>query len=476
MKISIATLFPELYENFLKTSIIKRAIEKNIVSFDIVRLSDVCKPKERVDEPVCGPGAGMIIKPEIIEKAIEHIEKKNGPGFKIFFSPQGRKLSQSMLRDILKNIVNINIANIFNNKLNTKTPNLLPNYIKKNNIKEFGSKEFGSKEFGHIILICSRYEGIDARVKKYYADGIISIGDYVLMGGDLPAQVFLEGLLRLIPGIVGKQESVERESFSNHLLDYPEYGLPKTWKNIEIPEVILSGNHEKIENYREEAAYRKTILERFDYIRTRIKNKKDIDKCKKFIPGHYIAIMHTDILLKDGRIGCSSVTSLDLHDTARSCATYGIKNMFMVSPLIDQTNIMNELINFWKSDEGKKYNITRFQAVSKVVPTDSLDKTIEFIEKKEGKKPVLISTSAKQHEHAKIIDFHSQGHIFKQERPVLFLFGTAHGLSDNIINKSDFLLVPVTGMTDYTHLSVRSAVGIILDRWLGLNPLLINQT
>jgi len=335
MKLSIITVFPELFDQFLNTSLIKRAQENNLISFNLVKLSDMCDPKQRIDEPVSGPGTGMIIKPEIIEQAIETCEKAHGPGFKLFFSPQGKRLTQPLLQTLVTQV----------------------SAREKHEKKEINTEP-------HLILICSRYEGIDERLITYYADAVISIGDYVLMGGDLPAQVFLEGFLRLIPGVVGKQESVKHESFSGPLLDYPEYGLPKGWKNMTIPEIILSGNHAAIEKWRQKQACKKTLLKRFDWFRSADPNPKTIACCTKQIPNHYVAIMHTDILIKGGKTGYSSVTSLDLHDTARSCATYGIKSMFMVSPLKDQQSIMNDLLTFWKSDEGKKYNLSRYQAVS----------------------------------------------------------------------------------------------------------------
>ena len=439
MKISILTVFPEIFTPFLSTSLIKRAQEKGIVSFNLVRFSDLIPPKSRIDEPVCGPGSGMIIKPEVIEKAIEQCEKAHGPGYKIFFSPQGTPLDQKFLQTFATQI------------------------------QEKPSPE--NKTFqNHTILICTRYEGIDDRVLSYYTDATISIGDYVLMGGDIPAQVFLEGLLRLIPDVVGKSESIEQESFSDFLLDYPEYGLPKEWHDKKIPEIVLSGNHAEIAKWRKTEACKRTLTKRFDWLRENIEKQEDVALCKKLIPNHYVALMHTDIVVKGGKIGHSSVTSLDLHDIARSCATYGIKNTFMVSPLKDQTAIMHDLLSFWKSDEGKEYNKSRYDAVSRVLTSESLQKTIDHIEQQEGGKPIIITTSAKTHDHTKIIDYHSQGIVWKQDRPVLFLFGTAQGLAEHIIEKSDFLLVPVGGMTDYRHLSVRSAVGIILDRWLGLQP------
>jgi len=437
---SIVSVFPELHHKFLKTSLIAKAQNEGIVEFNLVALSDMCEPKKRIDEPVCGPGAGMIIKPEIIETAIEHCEQEYGKAYKIFFSPQGKTLTQNLLKQ-------------FSEQLSPTSD---------------ASEKVGGEKILHILLVCSRYEGIDERVEEFYADTIISIGDYVLLGGDIPAQVFIEGLLRLIPDVVGKQESVEQESFSGPFLDYPEYGLPKTWKNKPIPEIVLSGDHKKIEQWRQEAAAKKTALHRFDWFRKNRPSSEQIEIFRKQIPNHYVALMHADIVIKGGRIGYSSVTSLDLHDIARSSATYGIKKTFMVSPLKDQQAIMKSLLDFWKSESGEKYNLSRHQAVSRVETTKTLADTVDHIAKDEEKKPLIITTSAKTHEHTQKIDFSSQGRVWSENRPILFVFGTAQGLSEEVLNKSDFLLVPVNGMTNYNHLSVRSAVAIILDRWLGL--------
>jgi len=446
MKISIITVFPEIYDSFLKLSLVLRAIEKGIVKFNFVRFSDMCQPKERIDEPTCGPGVGMIIKPEVVQKAIEKCENLWGPGFKIFFSPQGQKLDQRFLKAL------------GNKLLGTSFESLQETSNKTNDEKE-----------PHLILVCSRYEGIDARVEKEYADLLLSIGDYILMGGDLPAQVLIESFLRLIPGVVGKMESVRKESFEGPYLDYPEYGLPVSWKNRDIPEVVRSGNHAAIEQWRQEKACEKTIKNRFDWFVSYDLIQKDIDFCKKFVPNHYVVLMHTQVMV-NGKEGNTSLTSLDIHDIARSCATYGIENYFVVTAMQDQQKILKSFLDFWKSEQGKEYNYSRFQAVSSIMAAHDLKEVIDKIKQKEGKEPLIIATSAKEHKNLRIIDYFSQGMIFKQGRPVLFLFGTGQGLSDEILAKSDYLLMPVKGLADYNHLSVRSAVAVVLDRFLGLNP------
>ncbi len=155
-----------------------------------------------------------------------------------------------------------------------------------------------------------------------------------------------------------------------------------------------------------------------------------------------------------------------LHDLAK---TYGIKNYFIVTPLIDQQKIVRKLLDFWQAGEGIEYNASRHDAVKHVELMASLNDVIAAIEKKEGKKPLLVTTSARASMHNEQITFFDQGKVWQKQQPVLLIFGTGQGLSAEIVEKSDFLLVPVEGLSDYNHLSVRSAVAIVLDRWLGLN-------
>lgn len=447
MKISIITVFPEIHETFIKTSIIGRAVEKGLLAFNIVRFSDMCPPKERIDEPIVGHGVGMVIKPDVVQKAIGVCEEKWGRGFKIFFSPQGIKLDQVVLAEVAKTL----------------------GYAGKSMLND-GQARIGTSAIPHIILVCPRYEGMDARVEEHYADLLISIGDYVVMGGDLPAQVFLEGFLRLIPGIVGKQESVVGDSFQSPFFDHPAYGLPVTWENKTVPEVLRSGNHAEINRWRKEASVKNTINHRFDWFSSNRPSDDDIKLARQHIPKHYVALMHTDVNLKEGRVGSTSVASLDIHDTARACATYGVKNFFIVCPLLDQQRIVKTFLDFWMSEQGGKYNSNRQEAIRLVRQLESFEQLLAAIEAQEGVRPIIVTTSAKHHDFGIKIDYRSQGEVWRHNRPVLFVFGTGQGLSDAILAQSDYLLVPVEGLVPYNHLSVRSAVSIILDRWLGLHP------
>ncbi|MGE0010028.1 MAG: tRNA (guanosine(37)-N1)-methyltransferase TrmD [Candidatus Babeliales bacterium] len=432
MKISIVSLFPELYKPFLSTSLLERASDNKLVDIQITSLFSFSAAKVRVDGPAFGHGAGMVLKPEVIERAVEDTQKERGKAFKVFFSPHGTKLDQNVLATI---------------------------------------KDKVQASDNHLMLIPARYEGIDARAEAEYADMIISIGDYVLMGGDVPAMVLLEGLLRLIPGVVGKQESVEYESFSGPFVDWPAYTAPVEWHGNIVPEVLRSGNHKAIEEWRTQEAAKRTMIGHFDWLRTQ--KLTDVQKkiAYKQIPSHYVALMHTDVRLPHDQVGTSSVTTYDIHDIARSSRTYDLKNYFIVTPLIDQQKIVQKLLDFWSSDIGIDYNPQRHGAVSRVKLVPELTDAIEAIEAQEGKKPLVIGTSArKQDAVGKQISFHDQGYVWSQDRPVLLLLGTAQGLSQEIIDRCDYVLSPIDGFSDFNHLSVRSAAAIIFDRWLGLNP------
>lgn len=429
MNISIATVFPDLYREFLQTSLIKRSQEKEIVSFDVVSFASFCQPKERLDGPTVGHGSGMAIRPEVIERMVNGQEEKHGSAYKIFLTPQGRKLDQKLA---------VELSSLF-----------LKN--------------------SHIMLVAGRYEGCDDRAQSEYADLEVSIGDYVLMGGDLPAMVLLETVMRHIPGVVAKEDSIEQDSFMGPFLDFPTYTVPpREWKGRQVPEVLLSGNHAAMNAFRKEKAVSRSVKEHFGWVRARCIKKDDKKLAYASMPAHYVVLMHDHVLVQDGVVGTSSVTSLDIHDIARSCSTYGIKGYALVTPLVDQRKIVETILDFWHG-AGIQYNNNRAEAVELVSLEESLEKVIAAIESKEGKKPLLVATSAKMQEGVPSITYYDQTTVWKEDRPVLFIFGTAKGLSSELIKSCDYLLLPIGGFTEFKHLSVRSAVAVVLDRWMGIN-------
>lgn len=430
MNVSILTLFPELYQPFLQTSLLKRAAEKKLVSFSVQNLFDQVQPKERIDAPTFGHSSGMLIRPDVMEKAIESADLQFGKSFKIFLSPQGSKLTQHRAQELWKRVA--------------------------------------SRQ--HVMLFASRYEGIDARVEQEYADEIISVGDFVVMGGDIPAMLLIECLFRHMPGVVGKEESVLLDSFSGSFVDYPEYTKPVEWREKVVPEVLRSGNHLAISTWRKEKSAELTVKKHFDWLRSCVLTKAEKDLALQYIPHHYVALMHTGIELKGGRIGTTSVTSIDIHDIARSGATYDIKNYFIVTPLIDQQNMVKSLLGFWQEAEvGGQYNHDRHEAMNRVIVVNGLQEVIASIEKKEGKKPILIGTSAKPSiDELKMLSYFDQEKAWSHNQPVLILLGTGHGMATELIDQCDYLLQPLQGFSQFNHLSVRSAAAIIFDKWLGI--------
>jgi len=428
--ISVLTVFEKLYKTFLQTSLIHRAHQKGIVHVQVNSFFSYASPKERIDASTFGPGAGMLIRPHIVEKAIEDKERQHGPAFKIFFSPQGEKLDQRLLE---------RIAAI-------------------------------AQKQSHILLVPARYEGMDARVEEYYADMTLSVGDFVLMGGDIPAMMLLEGLLRLFPGVVGKKESVERESFSGPFVDFPAYTEPINWKGYAVPDIVRSGNHAAISRWRMQQAAGKTILHHFNWLRAQYMTDSQQNFAKTFIPPHYIVLFHRDILAREKKEAkLRSETLIDICDIICSAKMYGLKNIFVVIPPADQKKIMEQLLDFWQTGYESKYNKNRYEVIFFVKFYDSIDAVITTIAGQKGEAPLLIATSVKNLCKTELISFYDQSRIWELGRPILFVFGTDGELTDQLTERSDFLLPPIHGFSDFNYLPVGSAAAVIFDRWFGIN-------
>jgi tRNA (guanine37-N1)-methyltransferase len=224
--IDIITIFPEMFDNIFESGVIKEAFKKNICTLNIYNLRDFSDMKHsRVDDRPYGGGPGMILIAGPIYNAVMFIKKKNKIKKKekqkvVLLSPAGEKLDQ-------------------------------------NKLKYLSALE-------NIILICGRYEGVDQRVIDLLVDFEISIGDYVLTGGEIPAMVLIDGVIRLLPGVVGKEESLKNESFEKKYLDYPQYTRPEVFRGKKVPEILLSGDHKSINKWREEKSEKITRAKRPD--------------------------------------------------------------------------------------------------------------------------------------------------------------------------------------------------------------------
>ncbi|MBI2588211.1 tRNA (guanosine(37)-N1)-methyltransferase TrmD [Candidatus Berkelbacteria bacterium] len=239
MKITIITLFPEAFKGFLKTSIIKRAQTKKKVKIDPVNLRDFGIGKHKqVDDRPYGGGAGMVMRVDVVDSAIKAVKTKI------------LKLKSKNDKLKLKTILLTPQGKLFNQKIAKKL-----------------------SKYENIILICGHYEGFDERIRKL-ADEEISIGDYVLTGGEVPAMVVIDAITRLIPGVLGKDESSLEESFSSSsksyglrpLLEYPHYTRPEEYKGKKVPKILLSGHHQKIKEWREKESIKKTQKRRPEFL------------------------------------------------------------------------------------------------------------------------------------------------------------------------------------------------------------------
>jgi len=229
LKINILTLFPEMFVGFKSESIIKRAIEKGSLEINVINIRDYAAGRHnQADDVPFGGGAGMVLKPEPLLKALADIESKHEgttkPGRVIYTSPQGERLNQEIANSLALE--------------------------------------------GEITIIAGHYEGIDERVVAQKVDMEISIGDFVLTGGELPAMVIADAIARLVPGVI-KKESYENDSFYNGLLDHPHYTRPASYEGLDVPEVLLSGHHAKIDEWRLKQSLKRTSERRPDLLKER---------------------------------------------------------------------------------------------------------------------------------------------------------------------------------------------------------------
>lgn len=221
MKFDILTLFPEMFES-LKQSIIGKAIEKQLIQINLINIRDFSKDKhKKVDDTPYGGGAGMVMMPTVVYDAYSSIQDKENAKV-IYLSPKGNVLNQEKVLELSKH--------------------------------------------EHLILLCGHYEGIDQRVLDEIVDEEISIGDYVLTGGEIPAMVLVDSVSRYIQGVL-KQESTKEESFTNNLLEYPQYTRPEEFHEKKVPEVLISGHHENIKKWREQKSLEITKNKRPDLLK-----------------------------------------------------------------------------------------------------------------------------------------------------------------------------------------------------------------
>ncbi|MDO4582354.1 MAG: tRNA (guanosine(37)-N1)-methyltransferase TrmD [Bacillota bacterium] len=426
MKISILTLFPEMFTP-LDASMIKRAREHGVVEIEIVNIRDYAADKHATtDDRLYGGGAGMVLKPEPLAAAIRAAQGGNAARV-LFTTPAGRPYDQRIAERLA-----------------------------------------GER---HLIIVCGHYEGVDERLIETFADDCLSLGDFVLTGGEYAALAIADSVIRLLPGALGHEDAAKEESFSSGLLEYPQYTRPPLWEGLEVPAPLQSGNHAEIMAWRRHKSLERTLRYRPELLAEAPLTPEDAAyiaalKAAAAQPFKlYAALLHYPVYNKKRQLVNTSLTNLDLHDIARAAATYALGGYYIVQPLDNQRQLIQQLLDHWQDGFGARYNPDRKQALSLVRLLPQLADVLADIEARDGQPPRLIASGANL--SADITGYRQMRELMRREGgSYLLLLGTGWGLAEELTQAADFRLRPIYGLSGFNHLSVRSAAAIIFDRLL----------
>lgn len=384
MKITVITAFPQFFRSFLETSIVGRAVERGMLDVSVVDLREYGDGDYRqIDDYSFGGNGGMVIMAEPLTRAIEDLD---APSFVVYPSPQGVTMTQEM-------------------------------------VESLSTKE-------HLVIVCGHYEGVDERFVRSKVDMELSIGDYVLTGGELPAMAVIDSVSRLIPGVVGKGRAVVEDSFYRGMLDNPHFTRPAEWRGVEVPPVLLSGNDSEIDLWRRKEAVMRTLDRRPDLLcRASLRNYLET--------GYYVMWFPPD-----------EVDPCTLRTISLGCSSYGVSKLLI--PI--QESEVRDSFRSLLLDEG-------LDAVVKLFP--STQKASQWILKKEKRQPFSIVVG-KGHGEENISWLEVKREMLSNGRPPLFVFG------DNVASVGDVTMRPVAGDDrDRSALPVQNAVSVVLDRFFG---------
>jgi tRNA (guanine37-N1)-methyltransferase len=446
VKFSVVTILPELIAPFSAVGVVGRACQAGVIAIDAVNPRDFTHDRHRtVDDTPYGGGPGMVMKVEPVVAAIEAAtsagespaaESSAADTRRILLTPSGAPLTQAKVRELARH--------------------------------------------RHLVLVCGRYEGVDERVRELAIDDEISVGDFVLSGGELGALVIIDAVARLIPGVLGEATSVDDESFSSGLLEYPQYTRPATFRDLGVPEILGSGNHAAIAQWRLERSWDRTARRRPDLWRRHVpalasgkSDDKALARALSQVPAvnlaarTWVALVHHPVVDREGQVVTTALTNLDVHDIARSASTYGLGGYAVVTPVTSQREKAEHIAGMWKADADRQH---RSQALALVRTAASVGEVLAQMETAYGAPPWVVATSARAESFAgcERIDPEELAAAAPAQGGILLLFGTGWGLDDRQITGVSRVLTPLRGRAEWNHLSVRSAVAVMLDRLFAL--------
>lgn len=427
LRIHLVSLFPEYFDSPLATALLAKGQERGLVAFERLNPRDRAHDKHRtVDDRPYGGGPGMVMMPGPLTETLREIER---PGRMLLMSPGGRPFDQSLAFELARE--------------------------------------------ENLTIICGRYEGIDARLEELFPLEPVSVGDFVLSGGESAAMCVVEAVTRLQPGFMGHEQAWEEESFTRGLLEYPHYTRPEVFEGLEVPEILRSGDHGKVAAWRREQSLLATWRRRpelLDKVRLSRNELRLLDgEHSRVGPGPrlgrnlFIVLVHHPVLNKQGRVQASSLTNLDTHDISRVSRSYGLGGFYATTPLEDQRLLAEELLAHWVGGQGGATNPDRAQALGMMRVLATLDEALADIEERAGMAPKVLLTSARGPESVAP----SEVREWLLAGPVALVLGTASGLAPELTAKADGVYRPLRPLGGYNHLSVRAAAAIVVDRLLG---------
>jgi len=433
VKFTVVTILPELVTPSLTAGVVGRASQDHTITVTTINPRDFTTDKHRsVDDTPYGGGPGMVMRPQPLLSAIAAA----GPAHRILLSPAGSPLTQQRVRELAQ----------------------LP----------------------HLVLVCGRYEGIDERVIEAAIDEQISIGDYVLSGGELGALVIIDAVARYVPGVLGEAASTDEESHSAGALEYPHYTRPAELTTDDgvvrpIPPVLAGGNHAAIASWRRQQSLQRTAKRRPDLYARLALTKADTKLAPPLHARTHLALVHHPVCDRTGEVITSALTNFDIHDLARSSMTYGLGGYHIVTPVTAQREKADYVARLWMEDAAKVATAkptadSRARALALVRTAASIEDVIAELDQRYGHAPLVVATSAREESFAGIPRRSPReltAECADSSRPVLLLLGTAWGLTPALIPSVSRVLTPIEGRGDYNHLSVRSAGAILLDRLFG---------
>lgn len=382
MKVTVVTAFPEFFRAFLSTSIVGRGVDKGLLQVSVVDLRDYGEGGYRqIDDYSFGGKGGMVLMADPLARAVEDLE---GDPYVVYPSPQGVSLTQDVVESLFAR--------------------------------------------DSLAIVCGHYEGVDERFVRSKVDLELSVGDYVLTGGELAAMIVIDSVSRLIPGVVGKGRAVEEDSFFKGMLDNGHFTRPSLWRGMAVPEVLLSGNGKAIEAWRRRDGAHRTLVRRPDLL-ARAGLRGYLEK------GYYVLWVPSD-----------SPDSGELRSLARCASFYGVSRLMVALEEKDDRERLKANLNH----EGPESPAKLFS---------SPDRALNWVEEKEKASPLTLSLS-RTDDKTKVSWLEAKCQVLQSGQPAVFLFGRK--ISGHIV------MGPVTGDDpDGSILPVQSVVSVVLDRFFG---------